>query len=979
MAVSSKRILLTTSAPPTQTPFSTSEKRPPVGIGFLIAVLRNAGHTVLFRDNYLANYDLPDAQFLQNNKIDYYGIYINTICFRHALKVIYHLEYLRRSKQWNGKIIVGGPHTTVAVETIPNFVDFVVQGEGEEAIVDIVEERVTDRLVKYPRIHDLDTLPMPAWDVFASMPYNWDCTFFSGTPVFTMNTSRGCPFRCTFCSVHSIWGKEYTMFSAERIVADIEFLIATYGAQGIYFREDNFTLNKKRLNHFCNLMIEKGIKIPWVCETRVNTLTRELVELMAESGARGFYFRVESGSPRMLEFMKKDITVDQIKQAFSWCHEFNIRSAASIVVGLPTETPEDIEQTQKLILEIKPTVIWYNIFVGIPTSKLYYYTIDNKLHEFIDDRGLVYLKGHDIKAKHFYGSRWDAGVPVKINAQGSIINPEISVVLSVYNGEMYIENAIRSVLSQTFPNFELIIINDASTDSSADIIRNFDDPRIRIVENESNIGLTASLIKGIRIAKGHYIARMDADDISLPHRFETQFSFLESHPDYALIGSSFYLINDNGETLGLVQVLTENTLIQEKLTEKNWFCHGSTLIRKSAYEVVGGYNCEYKYAQDYDLWLRISEQFKVYNTDEPLYSWRDSAGCISRKKAEEQQFYSNKAKTEASLRRINNCLIKNDKPLVSIIVPTFNRPHLVGNAIQSILNQTYPNVEIVVVNDCGSPVEDIIFNFNTNNSIAYTRLAKNAGLAAARNTGIRMAKGEFIGYLDDDDLFYPDHVETLVSFLQANKAQVAYTDAYMACQSISNGIWETKERKLIYSSDFNNDIILIRNLFPVLCIIHEKQCIDTVGGFDESLKTHEDWDLWIRMSRQYRMHHIKKITAEYVMRKDLPLQMTTNPSSNFYETRKIIYHKYRKFANGRADVIRSQEKLLNNDLVIPQEQKLIKLKRFISDVCLLIEKGDIAGGLALFDQKRKMFPDTIHELSQIDLLMAKLRNKPAAV
>jgi radical SAM superfamily enzyme YgiQ (UPF0313 family)/glycosyltransferase involved in cell wall biosynthesis len=976
MAGSSKTVLLTTSAPPDQTPFSTTEKRPPIGIGFLISMLKNAGHRVLFTDNYLFKYDLPDADFLNSNKIDYYGIYLNTICFRHASAVMHRLDYLRKSKQWMGKIIVGGPHTTVALQTIPDFVDFIVQGEGEQAIVDIVEGKVSERIVRYPRIMDLDILPMPAWDIFTSMPYNWDCNFFQEKPVFTMNTSRGCPFRCAFCSVCSIWGKQYTMFSAERVVADIEYLVSTYGAKGIYFREDNFTLNKKRLERFCNLMIEKGINIPWVCESRVNTLTRDLVELMAKSGVKGFYFGVESGSPRMLEFMQKDITVDQIRQAFAWCHEFNISTAASIVTGLPTETPDDLQETQKLIAEIKPSITWYNVFVGIPTSKLYQYSLDNKLYEFIDDRGLVYLKGHDKRTSQFYGSRWDSGVPVKIDDNGNVINPVISVVMSVYNGEKYLAQAIRSVLGQSFPNFEFIIVNDASTDRSEEIIKNFDDPRIKLVRNESNIGLTSSLVKGFSLAKGKYVARMDADDISLPHRFETEVHFLDTHQDYALVGSSYYLINDTGEKQGIIPVLLCNDELKKELPGKNWFCHGSILIRKTAYDSVGGYSTDFRCAQDYDLWLRIAEQFKIENIEEPLYCWRDSPECVSRANAEEQQMFAARAKENAVLRRASKVTVNDKRPLVSIIVPTFNRPHLIGNTIQSILNQTYPNLEIVIVNDCGSPVENIVYHLNNKNNIVYVRHSVNAGLAAARNTGIRTARGDYIGYLDDDDIYYPQHVETLVDFIIKNKVQIAYTDACRATQSLVNGIWETMERQVLYSMDFNNDTILIRNMFPVLCILHEKKCIDTVGGFDESFKTHEDWDLWLRMSRKYVFHHIKKITAEYIVRRGTSEQMTTNPVSNFNETRKKIYQKYADLIIDRPDIIKAQEvELMNNDPRMFQEQMLIRLNEFIENVSILIEKGDLQGGLKLFDAHRNKYPDSIPELVQIDTIINKLRSK----
>jgi len=119
-------VLLTTSAAPHQSPFSTTEKRPPIGLGFLISVLRNAGHQVFFIDNYLSPSDFLETDYLQRHDIDFVGIYANTICFRDTRRMLYRLEYLRQTGRWRGKIIVGGPHTSVALETIPPFVDFVV-------------------------------------------------------------------------------------------------------------------------------------------------------------------------------------------------------------------------------------------------------------------------------------------------------------------------------------------------------------------------------------------------------------------------------------------------------------------------------------------------------------------------------------------------------------------------------------------------------------------------------------------------------------------------------------------------------------------------------------------------------------------------------------------------------------------------------------------------------------------------------------
>lgn len=905
-------ILLTTSAAPQQTPFSTNEKRPPIGVGFLIAVLREAGHSVHFIDNYLTPSDFLETGYLQKQQIDLVGIYTNTICYRDALRMFYRLEEMRRNGVWNGIIVAGGPHASVSPETIPCFVDHIVIGEGEYAIRDIAAGAVKERIVQYPSLENLDELPMPAWDCFVGQPYDWGGNWLPEAPVFTMNTSRGCPFDCTFCSVGSIWGRRYTYFSAERIVADIEYLIETYNAKGIYFREDNFTLNKKRLYDFCRLLIDKGITIPWVCETRASSLDRETIELMARAGAKGAYIGVESGSQRLLDFMHKAIKLEDVRRAFALCREFNINTAASIIVGVPTETEHDLQMTLELLNEIKPTVTWFNIFVGIPKSQLYHYVLDNKLHEYIDDRGLVYLYGHNERVRRWYGQAWDAGLPIEIR-NNTVVKPDISVVMAVYNGEEYLLDAIRSIQTQTFNNFELIIINDASDDRTAELLQTIGDPRIRVFTNERNVGLTKSLNKALRHCRGRFIARMDADDLSHPLRFEKQLAFLESHRDCALVGSSYYVINDKGITVSLVQVVTDPAQLKAGLKQQNWFGHGSVMMRQSALAQVGGYDEEFRYAQDYDLWLRLSERFEVANINEPLYFWRSTQQAISSAKAHEQQQFAELAKQKMKARAgrassLPDRSLSQADVVVSVIVPTYNRPDMLKEAIQSILEQTFQQYEIIVVNDAGQDVAPVVAAFNSP-KIRYLCHEHNKGLAATRNTGIRAARGTYLAYLDDDDRYYPDHLATLIGFLEHSTHSAAYTGAYRAMQEPSGDGFVTVAREIVMTPGFDYDEILVDNFIPVLCIVHEKACLEMCGYFDESLPRHEDWDLWIRMSRSFTFGHVDRVTCEFTYRTD-GSGMTSGTLPAFLETYRRIYAKYAFVTKDRPDLRQRQKSRL---------------------------------------------------------------------
>lgn len=263
-------------------------------------------------------------------------------------------------------------------------------------------------------------------------------------------------------------------------------------------------------------------------------------------------------------------------------------------------------------------------------------------------------------------------------------------------------------------------------------------------------------------------------------------------------------------------------------------------------------------------------------------------------------------------------------PLVSVIVPTFNRPDRLVEALRSILQQTYPNFEIIVVNDAGTEVENLVSSLNSSGKITYIKHGRNRGLAAARNTGIKLSKGTYIAYLDDDDLYYPDHLETLVRFLKGSPYKVAYTDAHRAYQKRVNGRYAVVTKDIPYSFDFDYDRILVDNFVPVLCFMHEKSCLDEVGYFDEDLTTQEDWDLWIRLSRKFKFAHIKKVTCEFSWRDD-GTTMTSQKAMDFLRNRKKIYEKYRAYSQGKPAIRQAQESFVAKvDPLIQQEYGRVK-------------------------------------------------------
>lgn len=200
------------------------------------------------------------------------------------------------------------------------------------------------------------------------------------------------------------------------------------------------------------------------------------------------------------------------------------------------------------------------------------------------------------------------------------MTPQLSIIMSAYNCEETITPAVRSILDQSFTDFEFIIVDDGCTDLTIPRIKELEDSRIIILSNEENIGLTRSLNKAITRSTGQYIARQDADDISMPGRLEKQITFMDAHPDITVLGTSRGTLDHNGNIIS-------TTLLPEEpnyscFLKRNCLVHGSIMIRREDLIKTGGYNEVFRFTQDYELWLRIAKDHKIMNLQEPLYGIR---------------------------------------------------------------------------------------------------------------------------------------------------------------------------------------------------------------------------------------------------------------------------------------------------------------------------------------------------------------------
>jgi glycosyltransferase involved in cell wall biosynthesis len=200
--------------------------------------------------------------------------------------------------------------------------------------------------------------------------------------------------------------------------------------------------------------------------------------------------------------------------------------------------------------------------------------------------------------------------------------------MPVYNGAPYLRNSVDSILAQTFTDFEFIIINDGSTDDTPSIIDRYRDARIRVV-TQPNHGLVYSLNRGMSLANGTYIARMDADDISMPQRLAKQIEMFAKDPSLVVVGTSIIRIDRGGGQLGAEYYLAHDVEIRQDLSIRCPFAHGSVMMRRNLVQLVGGYRHEFWPAEDYDLWRRMAAVGQFANSLEPLYLYRIHSRGIS--------------------------------------------------------------------------------------------------------------------------------------------------------------------------------------------------------------------------------------------------------------------------------------------------------------------------------------------------------------
>jgi len=340
-----------------------------LGIGYITAYLRQCYSGNLDIEFYSGFYDEDERIVEAGRNADIIGFSCTSPQYKHGL----HLA--RQIKTNSNRIVFGGIHPSALPDLVlrEDCVDAIVVGEGEKATLQLVKDvdqglDIHKRTYRADYVKNLDDLPFPDRKTIKNERNIQQAFKDEGIRITSVLSSRGCPFRCSFCCSHILWQRSARLRSPTNMLGEIERLIPDWDIQFFKFADDTFTVNRQRVIEFCRLKIERGIKIPYGANAHVNTVDEEMIKCLAESGCRELWYGVESGSPRILKAMHKNTDINKIRTVFNLTKEYGIKTRAYFLLGMPEETIDDIEMTERLCDELQPDIVGVTLLAPFPSN-----------------------------------------------------------------------------------------------------------------------------------------------------------------------------------------------------------------------------------------------------------------------------------------------------------------------------------------------------------------------------------------------------------------------------------------------------------------------------------------------------------------------------------------------------------------------------------------------------------------------------------
>lgn len=496
----------------------------------------------------------------------------------------------------------------------------------------------------------------------------------------------------------------------------------------------------------------------------------------------------------------------------------------------------------------------------------------------------------------------------------------VTAIVSAYNSEDHLAGCLEDLEAQTIASrLEIIVVDSGSRQNEQAVVERFQEQysNIRYIRTEQRETIYAAWNRAIRVARGRYITNANTDDRHRRDALERLAAVLESHRDVALVYADSAVTKQSNASF-------------ESATREGYFrwpdfdanklfevCYvgPQPMWRRELHDRYGEFDASFEVAGDYEFWLRIATREAFRHIPEALGLYLTSEQGMERRHPQLCGEESERARArhwpvargprpapsgnyfvpepDAGRQVAHGVPADADAPLVSVIMPTKDRRGLITNAFASLCAQEYPNWELIVVNDGGEDISDLIDQTLSGRKVRYIPLPESSGQVRARNIALKAAHGDIICYLDDDDRFLPHHLSTVVASMRQEGCEFVYTDAEYITQAMVEGDCSEIARGNPYEHGrFSLEQLLVRNYIPINSWAHTRDCLWETGLFEESLPCLEDWELLIRIASSYGCHHIPVTTVEVYARADTQDNVSDRNRSLFLPTFLEIYKRH---------------------------------------------------------------------------------------
>ncbi|MFO3722503.1 glycosyltransferase [Pseudomonas sp. HLMP] len=540
---------------------------------------------------------------------------------------------------------------------------------------------------------------------------------------------------------------------------------------------------------------------------------------------------------------------------------------------------------------------------------------------------------------------------------------DVTVAVMSYNNAAFLGETIESVLAQEGVRLELVVFDDCSPDHSVQVLEGYrHDARFRYQINPRNLGMIGNYNQCLRAGSGRYVVVLGSDDILYPDHLRSLVQAMDRHPHASLGYTQCMWIDEHGKVLRHAvhpghraeSYVGGRDELVDLLTHDSYITPSAAIFRRSILPSLtlpdGGVHRDGMLAGDWELWTRmaqvapdflflhqatvgyrihggqISQNF--YASDKPLAEHTrilelNLAEPAARKRMQRSadgiwklylrrmasyptELQAHYAQRQEQIRRMLFDFTPGQalacEYLFSVIVTTFNRPKFLMDALASLASQSCKDFEVILVNDNGSPVENMLDGFEF--PITYMRQSRNRGPAAARNAAHRLARGRFVTYLDDDDRYLPEHLQTLAQAIEVHPNQVPYADAIYIIESLEGEARVEQAREQRYRhGEYSKERLFVDNYIPINTFACPRELLELIGGFDESMHGLEDWDFLMRLASRATLRHVPGDTVEVRLR-EAKFDPTRRSQQAFKDYSRLYLDLYARHGDLGSETVR---------------------------------------------------------------------------